>query len=255
MQHKTVPWLLNCPAKCISNLQNVYCCGASRKNPALKLTVASNFHQHSTRWRNAQIFALLHASFTKLCPKWVVGMCFRQHVHALWGVLLQEDLYGWLTVGHDRGNPGKMVSENRSEKRREESKGKRQSKRLHGYIHAYQGRSMAWGVWETLLNWFLEACSMSRASSLMNWPQSWFFSGGPDIMVSQTGSGTRGMVYRLQMVVLQGIRTQRQKSFCQQLKQRALQLHRAAPAGKDLCSIFNFCKCHAAREHWPRSRA
>lgn len=61
-------------------------------------------------------------------------------------------------------------------------------------------------------------------------------------MVSQTGSDTRGIVYRLQMVVLQGIRTQthtqRQKSFCQQLKQRAFQLHRAAPAGKDLSAYL-----------------
>ncbi len=37
-------------------------------------------------------------------------------------MLLQEDLYGWLAVGHDRGNPGEMISENRREKRREESK-------------------------------------------------------------------------------------------------------------------------------------
>lgn len=80
---------------------------------------------------------------------------------------------------------------------------------------------------------------MSRASSLMKCPQSWFFSGGPDIMVSQTGSDTRGIVYRLQMVVLHtDTHTQRQKSFCQQLKQRAFQLHRAAPAGKDLSAYL-----------------
>ena len=36
----------------------------------------------------------------------------------------------------------------------------------------------------------------------MNWAHSRVFSGAPDIMVSQTGSTTRGMVYRLQMVVL-----------------------------------------------------
>ena len=44
------------------------------------------------------------------------------------------------------------------------------------------------------LNWFLEACSISRESSLMKCPQSWFFSDAPDIMVNQTGSATRGMV-------------------------------------------------------------
>lgn len=32
---------------------------------------------------------------------------------------------------------------------------------------------------------------------------SWFFSGVPDIMVSHTGSPIRGIVYRLQIVVLE----------------------------------------------------
>lgn len=54
----------------------------------------------------------------------------------------------------------------------------------------------------TLLNWFLVACSIRKANSLINWRQSWFFSGDPEIMVSHTGSAIRGMVYRLQMVVL-----------------------------------------------------
>lgn len=36
---------------------------------------------------------------------------------------------------------------------------------------------------------------------------SWFFSGVPDIMVSQTGSPIRGMVYRLQIVVLENKQT------------------------------------------------
>lgn len=54
------------------------------------------------------------------------------------------------------------------------------------------------------LNWFLEACSISIENSRMKRLHRWFFSDAPDIMVSQTGSATRGMLYRSHMVILGG---------------------------------------------------
>lgn len=152
-----------------------------------------------------------------------------------------------------------MVGENCSEKRGEKSRQKRDREEMVSISISISGvrcsnersRKIA-----TLLNWFLEACSMSRARSLMKCPQSWYFSGGPDIIVSQTGSDTRGIVYRLQMVVLRAVRTQRHKSFCHQQTQRMLQFHRAAlQLGKTFTAYFNCWTCHASWEYGLQSTA
>lgn len=140
-----------------------------------------------------------------------------------------------------------MVSENCSEKRREKSRHKRdrgQEKQCIAFIPIfgvqYSNECMEIGVW--LLNWFLEACSVSRARSLINCPHSWFFSGGPDIIVSQTGSDTRGIVYRLQMVVLRAVRTQTctdtQEFLSTAETKNASVSHGCPAAGKDLYGIF-----------------
>lgn len=97
---------------------------------------------------------------------------------------------------------------------------------------------------------------MSRASSLMKCPQSWFFSGGPDIMVSQTGSDTRGIVYRLQMVVLHTDRHTHTKTeeLLSTAETKSVSVAQGCPGWERPFSIFNVWKCHAAREYGPQSR-
>lgn len=77
---------------------------------------------------------------TELCPQRVVGVRFSQHVHALRGVLLQEDLDRRLAVGHHRWHPCQVVSEDG----REQSWKKPACRKLPGYYrhaayahHAY----------------------------------------------------------------------------------------------------------------------
>lgn len=52
---------------------------------------------------------------TKLSPQWVVGMSFGQHVHTLGRMLLQEDPYWGLAIGHDSGDPGQVVGQHCSQ--------------------------------------------------------------------------------------------------------------------------------------------
>lgn len=50
-------------------------------------------------------------SLTKLSPERVVGMRLCQHVNALGGVFLKEDLNWRLPIRHDGGHPGQMISQ------------------------------------------------------------------------------------------------------------------------------------------------